>query len=164
MSRDMLHHATTIITPTDREILIERVFDGPRELVFQACTDPELIPQWWGPRRLTTTIEQMDVRPGGKWRFLQRDAEGNEFGFRGTYLEVMPPTRLVDTFVFDPYPDHTMVETLDLHDLGAATRMTVSAMYESREARDGMLSSGMAAGITESHQRLDELLVRMALR
>ena len=83
----------TVTTPTDREIHIERVFDAPRDRVFAVYTDPELIPEWWGPRGTTTVVDQMDVRPGGSWRFVMRDADGSETGFRGTYREVTPPER-----------------------------------------------------------------------
>jgi uncharacterized protein YndB with AHSA1/START domain len=84
--------------PTDREVLITRIFDAPRERVFKASTDPNLIPQWWGPKRYTTTVEKMDVKPGGVWRFIQSDKEGNKFAFNGVYREIEPPEREVYTF------------------------------------------------------------------
>ena len=94
-------HAVTLTTPTNREIHVERVFDAPRDRVFAAFTDPKLIPEWWGP---TTTVDQMDVRPGGSWRFVFRDADGSESAFRGTYKEVTPPERLVQTFEWEGMP------------------------------------------------------------
>ena len=92
---------TVLTTPSNREIVTERVFDAPRDRVWAAYTDPELIPEWWGPRRLTTTVDQMDVRRGGAWRFVHHDADGNENGFRGTYREVTPPERIVQTFEWE---------------------------------------------------------------
>jgi uncharacterized protein YndB with AHSA1/START domain len=83
--------ALTVTTPSDREIVMTRVFDAPRELVFKAYTDPSLIPQWWGPRGFTTTVDQMDVRPGGVWRFVQRGPDGSEYAFNGVYREIAPP-------------------------------------------------------------------------
>jgi uncharacterized protein YndB with AHSA1/START domain len=92
----------TVTTPTEREIHIERVFDAPRERVFAVCTDPELIPEWWGPRDTPTVVDQMDVRPGGSWRFVMRSSDGSETAFRGTYREVTPPERIVQTFEWKP--------------------------------------------------------------
>ncbi len=87
--------------PGKQEIIIEREFDASRELVFKACTDPQLIPQWWGPRYLSTEVDKMDVRPGGEWRFINRDAEGKAYAFHGVYHEVLAPERIIDTFEFE---------------------------------------------------------------
>ncbi len=151
---------TTLRTPSDREIVTERVFDAPRSRVFAAYTDPELIPQWWGPRRMTTIVDQMDVRPGGVWRFLHRDSSGDEHGFRGTYREVTPPERLVQTFEWEGMPGHVVVETVMFEDLGERTKVTTTSLFHTPEERDGMLASGMESGLTESHDRLAELLAR----
>src|SRR5712692_9827489 len=115
--------ATTFTMPSDREIVMERIFDAPRELVFKVSTDPELIPQWWGPKRLTTTVETMDVRPGGVWRVVQRDSEGNEYAFNGVYREVVPPERIVRTFEFEGMPGHVLVETTTLEEHDGKTRL-----------------------------------------
>src|ERR1700730_12752366 len=80
-----------------QEIISTRTFDAPRELVFKAMTDPDLVPKWWGPRNLSTRVDKMDVKPGGTWRFIQRDSAGNEFGFHGVYHLVEPPARVVQT-------------------------------------------------------------------
>ena len=149
---------TVLTTPSDREIVSERVFDAPRDRVWAAYTDPELIPQWWGPRRLTTTVDRMDVRRGGAWRFVSRDANGEEQGFRGTYREVSPPERIVQTFEWEGMPGHVIVETLTLEDLGGRTKVTGVSLFHTAEERDGMLASGMEEGLTESHDRLAELL------
>jgi uncharacterized protein YndB with AHSA1/START domain len=152
--------ATAVTTPSDREIVTERVFEAPRERVLAAYADPELIPEWWGPRGVTTTVEQMDLRPGGGWRFVCRDSEGREDGFRGTYREVAPPDRVVQTFEWEGMPGHVLVETATFEDLGERTRVTTNSVFHTTEERDGMLSSGMESGLSESHQRLDELLAR----
>jgi uncharacterized protein YndB with AHSA1/START domain len=150
---------TTVTTPTDREIVSERVFDAPRERVFAAFTDPELIPQWWGPRGTTTTVDVMDVKPGGAWRFVIEGDDG-ENGFRGTYREVTPPERVVQTFEWEGMPGHVIVETVTFEDLGGRTKMTNVSLFHTPEERDGMLASGMEQGQTETLDRLDELLAR----
>src|SRR3954451_19130871 len=94
----------TLSTPTDREIHVERMFDAPRERVFAAMTDPDLISQWWGPHGTTTVVDQLDARSGGSWRFVIRDSGGSEQGFRGTFREVTPPERLVLTFEWEGMP------------------------------------------------------------
>lgn len=151
---------TTVTTPSEREIVSERVFDAPRDRVFAAYTDPELIPRWWGPRGTTTIVDQMDVRPGGAWRFVSRDSEGAETAFRGTYREVTPPERIVQTFEWEGMPGHVLVETATFDDLGGRTRVTAHALFHTSEERDGMLDSGMERGLTETHDRLAELLAQ----
>jgi len=151
---------TRVTTPSDREIVSERVFDAPRGHVFAAYTDPELIPQWWGPRGATTIVDQMDVRPGGAWRFVHRDSDGGETGFRGTYREVTPPERIVQTFEWEGMPGHVVVETATFEDLGERTKVTTRSLFHTSEERDGMLASGMERGLTETHDRLAELLAK----
>jgi uncharacterized protein YndB with AHSA1/START domain len=151
---------TAVTTPSDREIVSERVFDAPRERVFAAYTDPQLIPRWWGPRGTTTIVDQMDVRPGGAWRFVSRDSNGSETGFRGTYREVTPPERIVQTFEWEGMPGHVLVETATFEDLGGRTKVTATSLFHTPEERDGMLASGMESGLTESHHRLAELLAQ----
>ena len=154
---------TTVTTPAEREILTERVFDAPRERVFEAFTDPELIPLWWGPRGTTTIVDKMDVVPGGAWRFVVRDDDGSESGFRGTYRELAPPERIVQTFEWEGMPGHVLVETVELTDLGdGRTKLTNTSLFHTTEERDGMLASGMEAGQNESHDRLVELLATKA--
>jgi len=153
--------ATTLTTPSEREIVSERVFDAPRDRVFGAYTDPELILQWWGPRRMATVVDQMDVRPGGAWRFVMREPDGREQGFRGVYREVAPPARIVQTFEWEGLPGHVIVETATFEDLeGERTRVRTTSLFHTTEERDGMLSSGMEGGLTESHERLSELLAK----
>ncbi|HLH13393.1 MAG TPA: SRPBCC family protein [Solirubrobacteraceae bacterium] len=156
---------TNISTPTDREILSERIFDAPRERVFAAHTDPALIPQWWGPRRMTTTVLEMDVRAGGTWRFVASDGDGREQVFHGVYREVSPPERIVQTFEWEGMPGHAIVETISFEDLGGErTRLTITSLFHTTDERDGMLAAGMEGGLRESHDRLDELLAAQPAR
>ena len=154
--------AATITTPTEREIKIERIFEAPRDRVFAVMTDPELIPQWWGPRELTTRVDVMDVKPGGSWRFVSHDCDGNEQGFRGTYREISPPERIVQTFEWEGMPGHVSVETATLEDLGDRTKLTTVSIFHTNEERDGMLHSGMERGMNETYERLDEVLAGLA--
>ena len=148
---------TTITTPSDTEIRIERIVEAPRELVWDAYTDPELVAQWLGPRDLTMTDVQMDVRPGGAYRFTH--ARGDQtFSFHGVYRELDPPNALEWTFNFEGFPrgsvDRTEFEELD----GGRTRIVTVSTFESKEDRDNMLNSGMESGVCEGYERLDELL------
>jgi uncharacterized protein YndB with AHSA1/START domain len=154
----------TLTTPTEREIRVERVFDAPRDRVFAVYTDPELIPEWWGPHDTTTVVDRMDVRAGGGWRFVVRSSDGTETGFRGTYREVTPPERIVQTFEWEGMPGHVSVETATLEDLGDRTKVTTTSIFHTTEERDGMLASGMEGGMNETYARLDELLARLAAR
>jgi uncharacterized protein YndB with AHSA1/START domain len=154
--------ATTLTLPSDREIVVTRVFDAPRELVFRAYTDPDAIPHWWGPRRLTTTVDKMDVRPGGVWRFVHHDADGTEYAFNGVYREVVPPERLISTFEFEGMPGHISVDTLALEEHDGKTTLTTTSLFETPEDRDGMLKSGMESGMRETLDRLADHLKTMA--
>jgi uncharacterized protein YndB with AHSA1/START domain len=147
-----------VSTPSDREIVMEREFAAPRERVFAAYTDPELIPRWWGPRGAETVVDVMEVRPGGAWRFVQRDADGTENGFRGTYREVTPPERLAYTFEWEGMPGHVLVEAITFEELDGGTKITSVSTFHTPEERDGMLASGMEEGANESLDQLDELL------
>ena len=150
--------------PGKQEIVITREFDAPRELVFKVLTDPKLVPQWWGPGRLSTHVDKMDVRPGGQWRFIHRDAEGNEYGFHGVYHEVLAPERIIDTFEFEGLPEtgHVTLETMKLEELpGGRTRLTTQSVYQSVADRDGTLQSGMEDGVSETYDRLAELMKKM---
>src|SRR6266446_4803352 len=161
----MTAKTTTILAePGKQEILITREPDAPRALVFQACTDPTLIPQWWGPRSLSTQVDKMDVRPGGQWRFINRDAEGTAYAFHGVYHEVLAPERVIDTFEFEGLPEtgHVTLETMKLEELpGGRTKLTTQSVFQSVADRDGMLQSGMQDGVEDTYNRLAELLKTM---
>ena len=163
-SAQQTERAATVTTPSDREIRVERVFDAPRDRVFAVYTDPELIPQWWGPRGMTATVDRMDARTGGDWRFVLRREDGTEEGFRGTYREVTPPERIVQTFEWEPMAGYVVLETVTFEDLGDRTRVTTVSLFYTTEERDGMLASGMEQGLNETYERLDELLAELTSR
>ena len=151
----------TVSTPSDREIRMEREFDAPRELVYRAFTDPELVPRWWGFRTSSTVIDKMDVRPGGAWRFISITEDGNEHAFRGEYREVVPPERITWTFEYEPMAGHVLVETMTFEALdGNRTRAVTLSTFDTTEERDGMLSA-MEGGAEESYDRLAELLATL---
>jgi uncharacterized protein YndB with AHSA1/START domain len=149
-----------VTTPSDREIAMTRVFDAPRHLVFRALTTPELVPKWLlGPPGWTMPVCEMDLRVGGAYRFLWRGADGAEMGTRGVFREIAPPERFVATEQFDKpwYPGEALVTYL-LVEQGGKTTLTLTVLYASREARDGVLKSGMERGVAMSYDRLAELL------
>ena len=146
------------VEPGEQEITITRVFDAPRERVFEANTDPDRIPEWWGPRRYTTVVDEMDARPGGTWRFINRDSEGNEYAFHGVYHDVVAPERIVQTFEFEGAPGHVSLETARFEDVDGKTRLTVQDVFQSVADRDAMVESGMEEGARETWERLAELV------
>lgn len=147
-----------IAEPGKQEIVMTREFNAPRALIFKALTDPTLVPHWWGPAYLTTTVEQMDVRMGGIWRYVQKDAEGNEYAFRGVYHQITAPERLVYTFEWEGMPGHILLETISLEEQDGKTILTDSNVFQSVMDRDGMLQSGMEEGASEGWNRMDALL------
>jgi uncharacterized protein YndB with AHSA1/START domain len=157
----MAKNKLVVTLPSDKEILLTRVINAPRELVFQAYTDPKAIPQFWGPRKYTTVVDKMDVRPGGKWRFIQKDDKGEEFAFNGEYREVKAPEKLVHTFEFEPWAGHISVEHVTFEDLGGKTKIVDLATFDSKEDRDGMIQSGMESGASELWDRFEEMVQKM---
>lgn len=135
-----------------------RIFDAPRELVYKVYTDPKLVPQWWGPASHVTIVDKMDVRPGGVWRYVQRDDDGTEYAFNGEYRQIMPNERIVQTFIFEPMPDHVIVEDITFEDVGGKTKLTSVSQSNSREAIEGMIASGMEKGAIETWDRLEALV------
>lgn len=158
----MIANRLSVALPTDQEIVMTRDFAAPRKLLFRAYTDPQLIPRWWGLRNHTTTVDRMDVKPGGVWRFVCRDSEGNEFAFNGVYREVVPPEKLVYTFEFEMMAGHVMTESITFQEQDGKTRVTTRSAFASKEDRDGMIASGMEQGANESCDRLEELLATLS--
>jgi uncharacterized protein YndB with AHSA1/START domain len=144
--------------PGTHEILITREFDAPRDLVFKVYTDPEMMLRWLGPRNMKMEIDTVEVKPGGFWRYIHHDEEGNAYGFRGVYHDVTAPDRVIGTFEFEGMPGHVSLETATFEDRGDKTLVTVKSVFQSVEDRDGMIQSGMEGGLRESYERLDELL------
>ncbi|HTP02797.1 MAG TPA: SRPBCC family protein [Anaerolineales bacterium] len=149
-----------VAEPGKQEIVITRLFDVPRERLFKVMNDPELLPQWWGPERYTTTVEKMDVRPGGSWRFVQAAADGGTHAFHGVYHEVRPPERLVYTFEYEGVPGHVTMDTITFEDTGGKTLLREQSVFQSVEDRDGMVQSGMEEGANASMERLEALLTK----
>lgn len=155
------HPETTITAdPALPTIQIVREFDHPVSRVFRAYTDPDLFARWIGPRSLTTEVEEWDCTTGGKYRYLNR-ADGQEYRFFGSFHEVRPDERIVQTFTFEGFPDGVSLETGTFEDLGdGRTRLTLLSVVDTMEARDAMLASGMQTGVVEGFEKLDELLGR----
>jgi uncharacterized protein YndB with AHSA1/START domain len=147
--------------PSDTEVVMERTFRASRELVFRAFVDPELIPHWWGSRSATTVVDTLDARPGGKWRFVAYAPDGTEYAFRGEFREVTPPESFVWTFEFEGMPGHIIVATLTFTESDGKTTVTETAVFASKEDRDGMIATGMEEGGNESYDRLAELLATL---
>ncbi len=148
---------TTGTRVSDTEYVMERAFAAAPERLLAAYTDPNLVVGWWGLRGNATSIEELDVRPGGAWRFVQRDPQGNAYEFYGTYLEVTP-RKLVNTFEFARFPGHVVTDSVTFEPDGPGTRVVASSSFASKEDLDGMLASGMETGANESWDRLAELL------
>lgn len=150
-----------VVNQEELAFTMSRVFDAPRELVWKVCTDPDLIPQWWGPSYLTTIVDKMDVKVGGVWRYIQKDAEGNEYAFNGVYKVIEPPERLAYTFEFEPMAGHISIDTMTLEALpDGKTKITTRTTFDTLEDLEGMLQSGMEGGAVEAWDRLEELLVQ----
>lgn len=154
--------AMTLTLRSDLEIELSRVFNAPRRLVFEAYSKPEHVRRWWGLRGATLTTCDMDFRPGGAWRFVIREKDGNEYAFRGEYREVVPPERLVQTFEFEGMPGAVSVETLTFSEQDGKTTIKAVSRFDSIEARDGMIQSGMEQGAAETWDRLDEFVRTLA--
>ena len=148
---------TTFTTPSEREIEMTRLFDAPRELVFEAFTNPEHVPRWFGPRGWSVPVCEIDLRPGGAWRYVLRGPNGEDMGMSGVYQEIAPPDRVVTTESFDDYPGESL-NTLTLTEEDGKTRYTVTVLYADKETRDAVLASGMSEGAAETLERLAEHL------
>ena len=142
-------------------IEIEREFDAPRDLVFRAHTDPELLVQWLGPRRMTMTVERLEIRDGGTWRFIHREPDGTEHGFHGVFHGTPSVDWMVQTFEYEGAPGHVSLESLTLEERDGRTLVRAHSVYQSVEARDAMIESGMEHGVNEGYERLDELVARL---
>jgi uncharacterized protein YndB with AHSA1/START domain len=152
-------------TPSDREIVLTRLFDAPRHLVFEAMSKPEHVRRWWGilDERHSVTVCEIDLRVGGTWRFVGRGPQG-EFAFHGVYREIAAPERVVFTEIFEPFPDVESVVTSVLTQEGDKTRLTVSALYPSMDVRDSVLKTGMERGAAISYDRLEDVVRELQKR
>jgi len=152
----------TVSTPSDQEIRMTRLFDAPPQLVFEVMTKPEHVKQWWGRlgEGYSVPVCEIDLRVGGKWRFVNRHPQG-EVAFYGEYKEITPPRRLVFTEIFEQYPDTVSVVTADFTDEGGKTRFVATVRYPSLEVRDMVMSTGMAHGAGISYDRLEDLVAEL---
>jgi uncharacterized protein YndB with AHSA1/START domain len=149
---------TTLTLPSDREILMTRKFDAPREIVWECLTDPDLIPKWWGFRADTTEVKSMDVRPGGKWQYVTHTSGGELVDFHGTFKEVVAPEKLVYTFLFGDMPEGDGFVEITLVEENGVTELWDRGVFTSKEERDAVIEGGMESGARETYERLSELV------
>jgi uncharacterized protein YndB with AHSA1/START domain len=155
----------TVTLPTDEQILITREFDAPRHLVYEAWTTPELVKRWWTAKRGEATVAEIDLRVGGRWRYVMVTEDGMEVGFHGEYLEIVPNERIVSTEVFEGIPDgqaQASTNTLTLTEADGRTTLTILVEHKSKEGRDAQIDSGMEAGLQDALDLLEQ--VAMSLR
>jgi uncharacterized protein YndB with AHSA1/START domain len=148
-------------TPSDREFSLERTFNSPRERVWRAMTEPELLKRWWG-RGNPLTIERFEFERGGHWRFVEHSEHGVH-GFEGRYRETVPIERMVLTFEWDGMPGYVIINTITLEELpGGRTKLVSTSLFHTSAERDGMLSSGMEGGANQSYDALERVLVALS--
>lgn len=154
-----------IAEPGQPQIAITREFDAPKALLFRAHTEPDLLVQWYGPRDVPTTVERLEPRDGGRWRYLSRMPDGHEFTFHGVFHgDPSPEAGIVRTEEFSGAPGHVALEALVFEELaGGKTRVRSTSTYQSVADRDAVIASGMESGLNESYERLDELAAHVAL-
>ena len=152
----------TVTTPSDQEIRMTRLFDAPRHLVFEAMTRPEHVRRWWGclGDGYSVPVCEIDLRPGGRWRFVNRHPKG-EAAFHGEYREVDPPGRVVFTEIFEDFPDVVSVVTAELVEESGRTRLTATVRYPSKDVRDMVIATGMSRGAGISYDRLEDLVAEL---
>ena len=149
---------TVTAEPGKQDLFITREFDAPRELVFKAHSDPKLYVQWLGPHGYEMILETFEPVSGGKYRYVHKDPQGNEYGFHGTF-HAMSLESMVQTFEFEGYPGHVSLDSMTLEELsGNRTKATIHSVFQSVTDRDGMIQNGMEKGVTEGYDKLDELL------
>jgi len=154
----MTNSGLAVVTlPTDTQILITRVFDAPKHLVFKAWTTPELIKRWWAGQRGEVTIAEVDLRVGGRWRYVMVANDGFEVAFHGEYREVVPNERVVSTEIYEAFPDIEAVATTTFSETDGRTTLTILVEHPSRETRDAHINSGMEGGMNESMDLLEDV-------
>jgi len=154
-------HVRLAIDREKLQITVARDFDAPQALVWRALTEPALLAQWWGQPGSPMGVDKHDLRPGGDWRFVERDAAGNEYGFRGVFREIEPPRRIVQTFEYEPMAGHVILETMTLTEQGGRTTLTAVQQFDNIEDLEGMYQSGMEDGTEKSYNQLAALLDKL---
>jgi uncharacterized protein YndB with AHSA1/START domain len=152
-----------VTTPSDREVMLTRVFDAPRHTVFDAFTKPELLKRWFGPRGWSLSQCEVDLKVGGKWRFVLRSPEGQEMGMSGVWRELQPSGRIVHTESFDDFPGESQVTTVLIEKVGKTT-LQATVLYPSKEVRDAVIASGMEHGAAESYDKLNDIFASVPAR
>lgn len=154
---------TQMFLPSDREILITRSFRAPARIVFAALTKPEHVRRWWAPKSRGEMLQcEVDFKVGGRWRYTMRANAGFEVGFSGSFLEIEAPLKVVQTEIFDPFPDAVSTVTMSLDEKDGVTAMRVLSVYPSKEVRDQVIGSGMEDGMRESYRQLTEVVLSLA--
>jgi uncharacterized protein YndB with AHSA1/START domain len=151
-----------VTLPTDEQILITREFAAPRHLVFKAWTTPELVKRWWAGQRGEITLAEIDLRVGGRWRYVMVAHGGHEVGFHGEFREVVPNERIVSTEVYEAEPESGVVTIATFNETDGRTRLELLTECGSKEVRDAIMSSGMEGGMQEQMDLLDELAASLA--
>jgi uncharacterized protein YndB with AHSA1/START domain len=154
----------TVSLPTDEQILITREFDAPKHLVYKAWTTPELVRRWWTARRGEMTVAEIDLRVGGRWRYVMVAQGGLEVGFHGEYREIVPNERIVSTEVYEGIPDaddHAALNTLTFTEVDGRTTLTILVEHQNREGRDAHIESGMEAGMQDAMDLLEEVAISL---
>jgi uncharacterized protein YndB with AHSA1/START domain len=157
------NQTTITAEPGKQELFITREFDAPRQLVYKAHIDPDLYVQWLGPHGYEMVLETFEPHSGGRYRYIHKDKDGNEYGFHGIFHE-MSEDLMIQTFEFEGLPErgHVVLDTMRLEELpGGRTRVTIQSVYQSVEDRDGMIEYGMEQGVNEGYERLDDVLAKM---
>ena len=144
------------------QVRTERELDAPVDLVYRAFTEPELLAQWLGPRKYTMTVDRYDLRDGGTWRYVHSDEAGNAYGFHGVFHGDPSPEGMVQTFEFEGAPGHVSLDTVTFEERDGKTTVRTNSLFQSVEARDAMVNSGMGDGMSQGYERLDELVAKLA--
>jgi uncharacterized protein YndB with AHSA1/START domain len=151
----------TVTLPTDEQILITRDFDAPRHLVYEAYTTPELVKRWWPGRRGEMSSAEIDLRVGGRWRYVMVASEGFEVAFHGDFREIVPTERIVTTEIFEGMPDAEAVDTVTFTEADGRTTLAILVQHSTKEDRDAHINSGMEAGMQEGMDLLEEVAVSL---
>jgi uncharacterized protein YndB with AHSA1/START domain len=151
----------TVTLPQDDQILITREFDAPKHLVYKAWTTPELVKRWWSGERGETILAEIDLRVGGKWRYVMIADGGFEVGFHGEYRELVPNERIVSTEVYEGFPDGEAVNTMTLTEVDGRTTLEILVQHSSKEHRDAHINSGMEGGMQEAFDRLERVAISL---
>jgi uncharacterized protein YndB with AHSA1/START domain len=150
-----------VTLPTDTQIKIEREFDAPRQLVYRAWTDPDLVRRWWTAKRSEMTVVEIDLRVGGGWRYAMKTPDGFEAAFHGEYREIVPDERLVTTEVYEAMPDAAAVDTITFEERDGRTLLTILVQHTSKEHRDGHIESYMEDGLQDALDLLEEVVASL---